>query len=44
MDGMDDLNSRLMAPEADAGLPILVANAGAGQDMKAGHGLGFYRG
>ncbi len=40
----NDLDSRPMVPEADAGWPIVVPNAGAGQVMKAGQGLGFYHG
>ncbi len=37
-------NARLMVPEADAGWLIVVPNAGAGQVVKAGQGLGFYHG
>ncbi len=39
-----DLSVRLARPEAGAGWPIVVPNAGAGQVVKAGHGLGFYHG
>ncbi len=33
-----------MVPEAGAGWPILVPNAGAGQVVEAGQGLEFYSG